>query len=170
MSPTFCRRDFRVSKSLAEFVACRRRSDQNDVLRRRAPGRLLLPLRGNSPSVRRRTYLSDCECANRPPAAIRGPRKAARLAGRGAVLTLVEFSACGKRNIVTGTATKCMKQAVILLSEKPGGIFRQSKKSRLFRRDFLFTSAAARQSARYWWPRPCGPDRRSTTGTGRWDR
>ncbi len=43
-----------ASKSLAEFVARRRRTDQNHVLRRR---------------VRRRTYLSDCKCANRPPTA-----------------------------------------------------------------------------------------------------
>ena len=170
MSPTFCRRDFRVSKSLAEFVACRRRSDQNDVLRRRAPGRLLLPLRGNSPSVCQRTYLSDCECAHRPPAAIKGTPQGGPPCGERSSPDTGGVFRLRKTEHSDRYCDEVHEVGCNSFVGKARRIFRQSKMSRLFRRDFLFTSAAARQSARYWWPHPCGPDRRSTTGTGRWDR
>ena len=65
-------------------------------------------------------------------AAIKGTPQGASLAGRGAVLTLVEFSACGKRSGVAGTATKRAQQTAILLSEKPEGVFRQSQHGGLY--------------------------------------
>ena len=53
----------RVKKSLAEFAARRRQRDSDHFLSGRTPGWSLLPLRGNSPPVPDRKYLSGCKCA-----------------------------------------------------------------------------------------------------------
>ena len=63
-----------LSKKPRRVSRRRREKAKIDFLRRHAPGRILLPLRGNSPSVRRRKYISarkrasclpqaDSECA-----------------------------------------------------------------------------------------------------------
>ena len=53
----------RVKKSLAVFAARRRQRDADHFLAGRPPGWALLPLRGNSPPVPDRKYLSGCKCA-----------------------------------------------------------------------------------------------------------
>ncbi len=57
------RRASACQKSLAEFAARRRQRDFDHFLSGRTPGWSLLPLRGNSPPVPDRKYLSGCKCA-----------------------------------------------------------------------------------------------------------
>ena len=65
-------------KSLAEFAARRRQRDSDHFLSGRTPGWSLLPLRGNSPPVPDRKYLSGCKssaaalCRAQPPKAALG--------------------------------------------------------------------------------------------------
>ena len=71
-SPSACQ------KSLAEFAARRRQRDFDHFLSGRTPGWSLLPLRGNSPPVPDRKYLSGCKsgaaalCRAQPPKAALG--------------------------------------------------------------------------------------------------
>ena len=65
-------------KSLAEFAARRRQRDSDHFLSGRTPEWSLLPLRGNSPPVPDRKYLSGCKssaaalCRAQPPKAALG--------------------------------------------------------------------------------------------------
>ena len=65
-------------KSLAEIAARRRQRDSDHFLSGRTPGWSLLPLRGNSPPVPDRKYLSGCKssaaalCRAQPPKAALG--------------------------------------------------------------------------------------------------
>ena len=76
--PHLCGAEAACQKSLAEFAARRRQRDSDHFLSGRTPGWSLLPLRGNSPPVPDRKYLSGCKsgaaalCRAQPPKAALG--------------------------------------------------------------------------------------------------
>ena len=76
--PHLCGAEAACQKSLAEFAARRRQRDPDHFLSGHTPGWSLLPLRGNSPPVPDRKYLSGCKssaaalCRAQPPKAALG--------------------------------------------------------------------------------------------------
>ena len=118
-------------KSLAEFAANTANNVLNDFRPRRTPEWPLLPLRGNSPSVRGRKYFSGCKCGVWFPK--RGPHKAGtRFMGRGEARIQARFSAGRKASVVFGASTICAQQTAKYWRKSPKGFFDKFNPGRIF--------------------------------------